>query len=71
MYWERGEMTQHYQRNTTEVMAFCPTCGRNTMHRVDSGRRGPCLEDHRQGMSVKQQKQKEKQEADKDQGKLF
>ena len=49
-------MTQHYTRNTTEVMAYCPTCNRKTMHRVDDRRIGPCLEHEAQGMSKKQEK---------------
>ena len=64
-------MTQHYTRNTTAVMAFCQTCGTNTMHRVDDRRIGPCLGDHVTGMSEKQRKQKEKRESDEDQGVLF
>lgn len=37
-------MSEHYTRNTTEATAWCNKCNRMTQHRVDSGRRGPCLE---------------------------
>lgn len=37
-------MSEHYTRNTVSVSAWCPKCRRQTMHRVDEGRRGPCLD---------------------------
>jgi hypothetical protein len=37
-------MTQHYTRNTLSVAAWCPKCRKETQHRVDDRRRGPCLE---------------------------
>jgi hypothetical protein len=37
-------MTEHYTRNTTDCLAWCEHCRRLTQHRVDGGRRGPCLE---------------------------
>jgi hypothetical protein len=37
-------MSEHYTRNTLECTAWCAKCKRNTQHRVDGGRRGPCLE---------------------------
>jgi hypothetical protein len=37
-------MTIHYTKNTMEVTAWCAKCQRDTQHRVDGGRRGPCLE---------------------------
>jgi hypothetical protein len=37
-------MPEHYTRNTLEVTAWCARCQRDTQHRVDGGRRGPCLE---------------------------
>ena len=49
-------MTQHYTRNTVQVMAWCSTCGRNTMHAVHDRRLGSCLEPHRTGMSKKQER---------------
>jgi len=35
---------EHYTKNTEACTAFCKKCGRDTQHRVDGGRRGPCLE---------------------------
>lgn len=35
---------EHYTKNTLEVTAYCNPCGKMTQHRVDDGRRGPCLE---------------------------
>jgi len=53
-------MTQHYQRNTTGIWKYCPTCGRKTMHRVDDRRVGVCTEQHVTGLSKAQQKREEK-----------
>ena len=37
-------MTEHYTRNTESVTAWCNKCQRVTEHRVDGGRKGPCLQ---------------------------
>ena len=37
-------MAQHYTRNTVSAQAYCPKCGKQTMHRVDDRRIGPCLD---------------------------
>lgn len=37
-------MGEHYTKNTVSVRANCSKCGRQTDHRVDNGRRGPCME---------------------------
>ncbi len=37
-------MPEHYTRNTIEATVWCNRCNRDTQHRVDGGRRGPCLE---------------------------
>jgi ribosomal protein L44E len=37
-------MPEHYTKNTLECTAWCGKCHRQTQHRVDNGRRGPCLE---------------------------
>ena len=50
-------MSEHYTSNTTSVSAWCPTCKRHTMHRVDDRRRGNCLEHAAAGMSKKQIRQ--------------
>ena len=37
-------MTQHYPRNTVSASEWCAKCGKNTQHRIDDRRVGPCLE---------------------------
>lgn len=37
-------MPQHYSKATVAVQVWCKVCHKDTMHRVDYGRRGPCLE---------------------------
>ena len=37
-------MTQHFTRNTVSAAFHCGKCGKVTQHRIDSGRKGPCLE---------------------------
>jgi hypothetical protein len=37
-------MGEHYTRNTLEATCWCKPCGGMTQHRIDEGRRGPCLE---------------------------
>jgi len=53
---------QHYQRNTSGILKFCPTCNRKTMHRVDDRRVGSCVEIHVTGMSKAQTKRAVKKE---------
>jgi hypothetical protein len=36
-------MPEHYTKNTLQVTVWCNRCGKVTPHRVDDGRRGPCL----------------------------
>jgi len=36
-------MTQHYTKLTVEASHWCGKCAKNTIHRVDQGRIGPCL----------------------------
>ena len=36
-------MPEHFTKNTVEASFWCNKCGKPTPHRVDSGRRGPCL----------------------------
>jgi ribosomal protein L37AE/L43A len=36
-------MPEHYTKNTVSATYWCPKCAKPTLHRVDSGRRGPCL----------------------------
>jgi hypothetical protein len=37
-------MPQHYTKSTVQATVWCNPCGKLTPHRVDDGRRGPCLE---------------------------
>ena len=37
-------MTQHYTRNTVEASAWCAKCHKDTMHRIDGVKLGPCLD---------------------------
>jgi|SRR5215475_12268966 len=34
---------QHYTKSTVQAKLYCRKCGDWTMHRVDGGRKGPCL----------------------------
>jgi ribosomal protein L44E len=36
-------LSEHYTRNTLECTVWCKRCNAMTQHRVDTGRRGPCL----------------------------
>jgi hypothetical protein len=35
---------EHYTRNTVSVAAWCLKCQKQTQHRIDGVRKGPCLE---------------------------
>jgi len=37
-------MPEHFTKNTLECTAYCKRCQRDTQHRVDGGRRGPCID---------------------------
>ena len=39
-------MTEHFTRNTLTATAWCLKCHRNTEHRIDDGRVGPCLDEN-------------------------
>ena len=47
---------QHYQRNVSAVSKWCNHCGKMTMHQVNDGRVGTCLEPHVTGMSKAQER---------------
>lgn len=66
-------MPEHYTRNTLECTAWCAKCQDYTQHRVDGGRRGPCLINHPQSKSqTKKQRGKElKQLREQQNPKLF
>lgn len=66
-------MPEHYTKNTLECTAWCNPCGEMTQHRVDGGRRGPCLQcikkreiqneanRIRRGLEAEQREEREKQ----------
>ncbi len=54
-------MPEHYTKNTIEATCWCKKCGKATQHRIDDGRRGPCLE-HETPVKPKKEPLKEKQE---------
>lgn len=37
-------MAQHYPRSTVSAAAWCKKCEKQTQHRVDDRRLGPCME---------------------------
>jgi hypothetical protein len=37
-------MTHHFTKNTVQAPFHCGKCGKETAHRIDGGRKGPCLE---------------------------
>jgi ribosomal protein L44E len=64
-------MSQHYQQSVKQVMVFCNTCNRKTMHRVDQRRIGSCTEHQASGESDKQRKAREQREIEAQQPELF
>lgn len=61
-------MGEHFTRNTLECTAWCNTCQGFTQHRVDGGRRGPCLDARHvpkvnaRGETKKQERRREERE---------
>lgn len=62
-------MAEHYTKRTVAAQTWCNKCMRSTMHRVDNGRKGPCLrclekleEQHRQLQLIKPAPQEEQLE---------
>lgn len=37
-------MTEHFTKNTVSASFYCSKCSKHTQHRIDGGRKGPCLE---------------------------
>jgi hypothetical protein len=37
-------MSEHFSRNTVSASFYCGRCKKFTQHRIDSGRKGPCLD---------------------------
>lgn len=40
---KRGIMPEHFTKSTIEASYWCARHGKETRHRIDNGRRGPCL----------------------------
>ena len=64
-------MPEHYTKNTLECTAWCKRCGRMTQHRVDGGRRGPCLEHDAPELSQEQIRRRKQEEKERQQPGLF
>ena len=64
-------MMQHYQKNVTGILKYCPTCGKMTMHRVDDCRVSTCTEPHVHGMSKAQERKAKKKAKEQGQESLF
>lgn len=41
---EVNPMPEHFPRNTVSAAFYCSKCQRQTQHRIDDRRKGPCLE---------------------------
>lgn len=37
-------MTQHFTKSTVSASFYCSKCEKFTQHRIDDGRKGPCLD---------------------------
>lgn len=37
-------MTQHFTKLTVSAAFWCGKCEKQTQHRIDGGRKGPCLD---------------------------
>lgn len=37
-------MSEHFPKSTETATGWCKKCQRNTEHRVDGGRLGPCID---------------------------
>lgn len=68
-------MSEHYTRNTLQCTLWCNVCNRLTQHRVDGGRKGPCLEHgpkvNANGLSKSQARHREKTAKENRQPGLF
>jgi hypothetical protein len=66
-------MAEHYTKNTLECTAWCAKCQRQTQHRVDGGRRGPCIDPAHpvKEFSANQVKRQKKAEEEKKNPRLF
>ncbi len=62
---------KHETRNTVAILAWCDTCGKNTLHRVSDRRRGTCMEPHAASLSREQERRQKKQKQEDQNLKLF
>jgi hypothetical protein len=60
---------EHYTKNTLECTSWCAKCQDYTQHRVDGGRRGPCMNVH--PVSKSRLEKEAKKAAAKKQERLF
>lgn len=58
-------MAEHYTKNTEECTAWCAKCQRHTQHRVDGGRRGPCIDPAHPVQQLTQAQQRRREAAEK------
>jgi ribosomal protein L44E len=56
---------EHFTKNTKQVSHWCKKCHKYTMHRVDQGRLGPCLEHAASGLSGEQERRQKKLEEER------
>lgn len=57
-------MSEHHPKNVSAVSKWCPTCRRNTLHRVDFKREGSCTEHAASGLSREQERRQRLKEQD-------
>lgn len=59
-------MAEHYTKNTLECTAWCKRCQRMTQHRVEGGRRGPCIDPRHSVQELTQAQLARKQKAERE-----
>ena len=66
-------MAEHYTKNVMGDTTYCKKCKRNTLHRVDGGRLGPCIDPEHKvpELSQDQIKRRKKAAQDKENPSLF
>jgi hypothetical protein len=53
-------MPHHFTKATVSATFWCTKCHKDTHHRVDDGRRGPCLECMKKLEAAREQPKREK-----------
>ena len=59
---------EHYTRSTVSCTIWCNKCNKHTVHRVDGGRRGPCMVCLEKLNAEHDQRKKEEAETPKQKG---